>query len=703
MSERDTMALLAEANPVRAGELPLDVELVDRIVKGRQPSRRTAVVGAIALAALAASFAALFAVDGRRPGSPHGFMLSELPAATVAHPLGGAPEVTVAQASAAIGQPIVLPDTSFVSPSDAGHAWVSGTFPNVTAAVNFPTRGLFIEYTAPPPLPDMSASYQAIARQNPHGFETVELHGETALAVKQNTDDTGHNFGGVVFVLNGLEISVFGHYGTAALQSIAQSIFDQEASQAQPLGVGTPPTIDHPLSLGAKRVSLSDATSALGAPIVQPDTAVVNASDAGAVWTSGSAQSVAVAVTYPGADVWVRYSRPLADEGGYGDRLAGKKVTILDGVPTQVFFHDWTRAHWRGFYPSVEFAAGGTDVAVIGHQSKTTLEAIARSIIDRSAKPPAGQLGDVEAIQVYPYLPSARQIALADASSTLGAPVALPGDPSQAWAEGTCPHPDAAPGSTEFCAVWVSFRGSSLSVGYVRPPQYVGTRGEWKLSKRLGRSAHVLNVDGVPALAIDRDRAKGYPGRISFDLDGNRVVVAGDYATARLRAVARSIVDRYPMRPGRATITRAIASPSAARPLGPGAKRVALAGAASTFGGRVVLPRSAFVRPADVGQVWSAPRALGVTFPGKGLIIRYERPAPSDPLASFEDYQRGSGGRASVVLLNGGWALEKLPARKSGWSSLTLVAKGALVSVLERGSTAHLRHVANSILERSRR
>jgi len=573
--------------------------------------------------------------------------------------------------------------------------------------VTFPSAGIFAEYTVPVSR-DPAATYQAIAREDPRSFETIALNGGTGLVVKQNSDDTGHNFGGVVFVLDGVEIRVFGHYDTATLQSVAQSIVDQE-TPSETLGVSSPPTLEHPLP-GGKPALLADATATLRAPIVQPDTSVVSPSDAGAVWRSGNAQSAVVAVTYPAADVWVRYVRPA--DGGYGDRLAqyqeehSGKVAILDGVPAQVVFHDWRKPRWRGFYPSVSFAAGGTGIAVMGHQSEATLEAIARSIVDRSEKPPAGQLGDVAGIQVYPYLWSARRISVSDASATLGAPVVLPARSraSQAWAEGTCPHRGSDSGSTEFCAVWTSFRGSSLSVGYVRTPQYVGTRGEWSLSKRLGPTGHVVDLDGVPALAIDRDRAKGYPGRIAFDLDGSRIVVAGDLATARLKAAARSIVDRYPAPPGRAAIARAVAPPTLALPLGPAAKRIPLTGAAAAFGGRVVLPRSPFVRRTDAGAVWSAARAVAVTFPAQGLVVRYERPAPSDPLASFEDFQRGSGGRSSVILLNGAWALETLsPTGSARWSSVAFVAKGALVSVLERGSSAHLRHVANSILGRARR
>jgi hypothetical protein len=266
-----------------------------------------------------------------------------------------------------------------------------------------------------------------------------------------------------------------------------------------------------------------------------------------------------VAVTYPAADTWVTYSWPLSYDGGYDDRLLRYHTTgnsrthtvLLDGVPAQGVFRSWKQFDWTGFYPSVRFAAGGVDIRVLGRQKKSTLLAIARSIVDRSEQPPAGRLGDVAGVQVYPYLGHGRQISVSSASATLGAPVVLPGSPltpargAQAWAEGTCPHPDVNPATTEVCAVWISYPGSRLSVGYIRPPAYLGTGKEWRLQARgLGGRSSAVRLDGAPALSIHRNPAAGYPGRVELDLAGTRVVVAGDYSPARLQEVARSIVAR---------------------------------------------------------------------------------------------------------------------------------------------------------------
>ena len=93
------------------------------------------------------------------------------------------------------------------------------------------------------------------------------------------------------------------------------------------------------------------------------------------------------------------------------------------------------------------------------------------------------------------------------------------------------------------CWIWLSFPSAGLSVGYLRPPMYVGTRDEWKLQARMyGDNAAAIELGNVPALAIEP--ADPYPGSVEFDLNGTRVVVAGNYDTATLENVAQSIVDQ---------------------------------------------------------------------------------------------------------------------------------------------------------------
>ena len=328
---------------------------------------------------------------------------------------------------------------------------------------------------------------------------------------------------------------------------------------APPVSVGTtgsggstgpaPPTIDHPLFGAASEVSLATAAAALGAPIVLPDTSSVSPSDVGAVWLNGG--GVTAAVTFPKQGFWVYYAREKPtiyydnmlrhyEAGAHQDR-SEFRVVLMNGMPALVGS--------RG----VTLVAGGTEISLSGGDSpdQSILVAAAQSIADRSESPPAGQLGEVGGVQLYPYVRPAKQVALSDLSKALGGPVVLPdttlvkpSDAAQAWAGGTCPHPGARGHWVEdemyACWLWISFPGTSLSVGYVRPPIYEGSIGEWKLWLSSPGS-DVVELSGVPALLVPENGP--FPGWLEFDVDGSRIIVGGDYDAATLQAVAQSIVD----------------------------------------------------------------------------------------------------------------------------------------------------------------
>lgn len=557
MSERDVMTLLADANPVRVEDLPQTGPFSKQILeRRRRPSGRVVLVTAVVLAGATAGVIGVLATGG------HGAKTVGGPEALSNGPDNGSwKTIPLAEASAALGAPVRLPNTDLVQPSDAAQQARTADCSASSCAVyvSFPAQALGISYTHPSPFGDPSAQWEADVRT------AGSHHARVQLLDLNGTPGDYVDYPGVKrlveFVAGGTWIVVSAEYNEATLEAVAQSIVDQAPSQpvgGAVLGVGSPPTIDRPLP-GGKEVPLATAAAAFGAPVVQPATSVVSPSDAGAVWLLADRPYVrTVDVTYPRADVWIAYTWPASYDGGYNDQLlryhAHNSMThtvLLDGVPAQVVFHSWKQQRWSGFYPSVHFVAGGVNVAIWGRQDKGALEAIARSIVARSQSPPAGQLGDVGGVQVYPYLAHGRQISLSEASATLGSPVVLPDSSlartgrAQAWAEGTCPHPAADLATTEVCAVWISFPDSTLSLGYIRPPAYLGTGPEWRLQARgLGRNASAVRLDGTPALSIHRNPGAGYPGRVALDLDGTRVVVAGDYSPARLQEVARSIVDR---------------------------------------------------------------------------------------------------------------------------------------------------------------
>jgi hypothetical protein len=206
------------------------------------------VVAALCAAIVAVVFTGLLGSSGhlasRKGGGGTGNLLVPLP--TLTHPLGPPPlakQTTLSDATAALGTPIVLPNTSLIQPSDAGSVWMDNLHdkegnPVVTnVAVTFPSQGVIVGYTRPAPSDGSAAHFQAMANSMPSpsgGSEgsVITLNGGVpALAVQENSDDTGHNFGSVIFNMADSEVRVMGHYDAATLESLAVSILSQSDSK----------------------------------------------------------------------------------------------------------------------------------------------------------------------------------------------------------------------------------------------------------------------------------------------------------------------------------------------------------------------------------------------------------------------------------------------------------------------------------------
>jgi hypothetical protein len=280
----DVLAQLADANPVHADELaPLELHALVR----RRPSRRLVLATAVLAAALAATLIGVFAFGGSHTGSPPtsrqgptGPTGPEM----LRHPLGGYAnkEVTLAEAAAAIGEPVVLPDTSLVGPADVGAVW-GNTGPDWAryhptegnVAVTFPAQRVIVSYQ----LPGLGSAsgYTSDAKQIP-GAAVIELSGTPALAMPQ--DPAKQQFGVIVFRVGGLGIQVLGPYDEATLETIAQSILDRYQAQPpqQSAGIGPvdwarPPAGKRVDSIAAAAASLAFAparlrTRALGSPTI---------------------------------------------------------------------------------------------------------------------------------------------------------------------------------------------------------------------------------------------------------------------------------------------------------------------------------------------------------------------------------------------------------------------------------------------------
>jgi hypothetical protein len=152
---------------------------------------------------------------------------------TVAHPLACPRRTTLAHAAASAGAPLVLPKTTLVRASDVGRVWIDGFFrrkghrTNGTVAVTFPAQGVIVEYTRPTPFNGQPRTHFQQMAQGLPGSKVVDLNGRAALVIRQDSDQTRHNFGVVIFKLNGNEVRVMGHNDQATLEALALSILDQ--------------------------------------------------------------------------------------------------------------------------------------------------------------------------------------------------------------------------------------------------------------------------------------------------------------------------------------------------------------------------------------------------------------------------------------------------------------------------------------------
>jgi len=153
-------------------------------------------------------------------------MIAGIPGPTLEDPLGSGEQTSLAAASTALGTSVPLPATASVSRSDVGKVWMVTGTPGTMVAVTFPAQGLIIVYRRPVPDGDALTQYKGLA-QSLSSSQVISSGGTPALLIPQNSDDTGANFGVVLFEVNGTEIGVMGHEDNAALEAIATSVLDQ--------------------------------------------------------------------------------------------------------------------------------------------------------------------------------------------------------------------------------------------------------------------------------------------------------------------------------------------------------------------------------------------------------------------------------------------------------------------------------------------
>jgi hypothetical protein len=141
--------------------------------------------------------------------------------ATVACPIPGASQVSLAQAAAVLGKPFALPARTGIEA-----VWSSRTVHSSTGqsvAVTYPSPGFAVRYTTPVPYTDALANYESYVRSAP-GARVVYLDGVPAL-IEASTRWTS-----VEFVSNGTMIALMGTADRAVMENAARSILAQAGS-----------------------------------------------------------------------------------------------------------------------------------------------------------------------------------------------------------------------------------------------------------------------------------------------------------------------------------------------------------------------------------------------------------------------------------------------------------------------------------------
>jgi hypothetical protein len=267
MSDRDVMALLAAANPVRVQDLaPLDLpDLSQR----RLPSRRLVLAIAFVLAGAATSLIGVFVLAPSGPKPTVG-QRSLVPPPTIEHPLFGGHQVSISKAGIALRTKVVLPNTALVNPSETKAVWLRTANQGRVAsvAVSFPGPEVIVQYDYPVPYPsDPLSLYKAIAANKYYGsaFHVVDLGGTPALAEDEDSDQNRSNFGSLEFVAAGIRIAVLGHYDQARLQAVAQSILDRSSSSSS-----SPPIVAGPVRPPTPVADAAAANALLPFTVVLP-------------------------------------------------------------------------------------------------------------------------------------------------------------------------------------------------------------------------------------------------------------------------------------------------------------------------------------------------------------------------------------------------------------------------------------------------
>jgi hypothetical protein len=153
---------------------------------------------------------------------------------------------------------------------------------------------------------------------------------------------------------------------------------------------GSPMTLAHPLPCFAKRTTLARAAALAGVRVVLPDTPLLRASDAGAVWIDGFSHRDGrktmgvVAVTFPAQKVIVEYTVPYSLHArthyqAMAKGLPGSEVVSLKGKAALVIRQKPDRHN----FGVITFKRNDTEIRILDHGDQAALKDLALSILSQ--------------------------------------------------------------------------------------------------------------------------------------------------------------------------------------------------------------------------------------------------------------------------------------------------------------------------------
>jgi hypothetical protein len=278
-----------------------------------------------------------------------------------------------------------------VQPADARSATAERVCPAITpdidgtciVTVKFPAQSLTVEYWRPSGAPTQNQladtvreAKREIARHPGSGrAELLDLNGVPARFLSGVYTSGPEGSGSIDFLVGDTRVTVHGDQDEAALQDAAQSILDRMPA--------------------ARQVALADASQVLGAPVVLPETDLVQPSDAASTASTAcsvsadSATPCQVTIEFPALTKYyvpltIRYLRPASTDptASYEDvvkQVSGAKIVSLGGVPAL-----YVPGPALTYPNSIEFVGSGIDTTVQGIYDESALQDMAQSVLDRS-------------------------------------------------------------------------------------------------------------------------------------------------------------------------------------------------------------------------------------------------------------------------------------------------------------------------------